>query len=404
MLQKDFDKIEKGDILSLIDDGVPESKTLDYKEMLPDKTQDAKQEFLADVSSFANASGGYLIFGMVEERDENDKKTGRPKEVRPIQGFTPDEVVLFMSQLLRDGIFPRLPIPIEPRAISGWGKDGNGFVIVLHIRKSFISPHMVKLRKSQRFYSRTSSGKYLLDIQEIRAAFLATDSQVERVKRFRQDRISQIASDETPVVLSAPQRFVVHIIPIEPFLNDDRLDIRGLDDKRSRLWPMMPGNTIGRYNIDGFLMFGSNERIVQSPHSYCQLFWHGTIEATLADIVDEGIGVNVIPVGYIANRLEESLPRYLDVLKSLGVVPPVNISAALIECKGLTVKPRPRYCDPQDCHPIDRDILILPNVTLESFDADVMALVRPIFDAMWNAGGLSQSPYYDADGKWVGVR
>jgi hypothetical protein len=46
-------------------DGVREGRQLEYKETLPGNSDDDKKEFLADVSSFANAAGGISSSGSV---------------------------------------------------------------------------------------------------------------------------------------------------------------------------------------------------------------------------------------------------------------------------------------------------------------------------------------------------
>ena len=65
---KSLDKITESDLQELIDNGVAEGKTLDYKEKLSGNSDAEKKEFLYDVSSFANASGGNLIFGITEDK------------------------------------------------------------------------------------------------------------------------------------------------------------------------------------------------------------------------------------------------------------------------------------------------------------------------------------------------
>ncbi|MCH8993059.1 MAG: hypothetical protein IIA44_15075, partial [Acidobacteria bacterium] len=50
--------------------------------------------------------------------------------------------------------------------------------------------------------------------------------------------------------------------------------------------------------------------------------------------------------------------------------------------------------------PIDRDVLMLPDVVFDSMDCDVPQTLQPIFDALWNAAGFVRSPCYDNNGKW----
>ncbi|HET7207231.1 MAG TPA: RNA-binding domain-containing protein [Terriglobales bacterium] len=56
----------------------PERQTLDYKVQLPGGGDDDKREFLGDVTSFANMSGGDLLFGISDERYASGRSTGLP--------------------------------------------------------------------------------------------------------------------------------------------------------------------------------------------------------------------------------------------------------------------------------------------------------------------------------------
>lgn len=67
MINKKLEDIKPEDLQNLIVNGVSESKTIEYKSELPLNTGDAKKEFLADVSSFANTSGGDIIISTAKE-------------------------------------------------------------------------------------------------------------------------------------------------------------------------------------------------------------------------------------------------------------------------------------------------------------------------------------------------
>jgi hypothetical protein len=54
----------------------------------------------------------------------------------------------------------------------------------------------------------------------------------------------------------------------------------------------------------------------------------------------------------------------------------------------------------REAHPIDRANLVMPEIVLETLDIDVSQMMRPLFDALWNASGLSHSTSYDDQGKW----
>jgi predicted HTH transcriptional regulator len=66
MIPRPLNEVDEADLAALINNAVAEGRTIDYKRELPGTSDGAKKEFLADASSFANTSGGDLIFGMEE--------------------------------------------------------------------------------------------------------------------------------------------------------------------------------------------------------------------------------------------------------------------------------------------------------------------------------------------------
>jgi hypothetical protein len=54
-----------------------------------------------------------------------------------------------------------------------------------------------------------------------------------------------------------------------------------------------------------------------------------------------------------------------------------------------------------EVHTIDRDILHLPEVIIESYDISADEVLRPCFDSIWNACGFAKDLYYNDTGKWV---
>ena len=106
----------------MVADKVAESRTLDYKEKLPGQSDGDKKEFLADITSFANASGGDIIFGVAEERDAQNRPTGIPKEITGLGMINVDAEKLRLEAIIREGIEPRLP-GVQIHAINGSRPD-----------------------------------------------------------------------------------------------------------------------------------------------------------------------------------------------------------------------------------------------------------------------------------------
>jgi Putative DNA-binding domain len=214
---KPLEAIDEPDLQALIDNEVREKKDIDYKVSLPNNTYDSKKEFLADISSFANTSGGHLVLGMREE-------AGVPVELCGLQRINVDAEVARLDNLLRDGIKPRLyTAPIHPVSLHT-----QGVAIVIRIPKSWAVPHVVDYQGHWRFYSRNSSGKYPLDIGQVRTAFALTETIGERIRNFRAERLGRIVAGETPVLLEGHARTVLHIVPIGAFDPAVRFHVAGL--------------------------------------------------------------------------------------------------------------------------------------------------------------------------------
>jgi predicted HTH transcriptional regulator len=110
MINKLFDFVEKTDIDALVADEIREGRTIDYKETIPGNADGDKTEFLGDVSSFANASGGYIIYGVREKRDADGKPTGIPEGADGVAGLNPDSEMLrlessILSRAFQKGLF-----------------------------------------------------------------------------------------------------------------------------------------------------------------------------------------------------------------------------------------------------------------------------------------------------------
>jgi predicted HTH transcriptional regulator len=67
MIGLPFDQIDRAALEALVANGVAERRDLEFKRDLPGDTPRDTHEFLADVTSLANAQGGDLIFGIEED-------------------------------------------------------------------------------------------------------------------------------------------------------------------------------------------------------------------------------------------------------------------------------------------------------------------------------------------------
>jgi predicted HTH transcriptional regulator len=132
VLNKPLESIEESDLQALVDNQVSERKTIEYKAALPGNADGDKKEFLADVSSFANASAGDLIYGIREQY-------GVPVELSGLQLSDVDAEILRLESCIQTGIAPRLFRIVETHSIALPSKQRYAFII--RIRKSWMAPH-----------------------------------------------------------------------------------------------------------------------------------------------------------------------------------------------------------------------------------------------------------------------
>ena len=300
-----------------------------------------------------------------------------------------------LENMIRDGIAPRIMgVDIQPVSLSN-----SKTALIVRVPKSWISPHRVSFKGHDKFYSRSTNGKYPLDVAELRVAFNLSETITERIRKFREDRISKIYADETPVPLGNNAKIVLHILPVISFYPGQNYDIRPIAHDPSKLSPIYSSGIDGyRYNLDGFLTYSNNSK--GKPCSYVQLFRNGIIEAVETSLlVPRGEKLEIPSIAYEQTIIQD-LSEYLYSLKTLAVEPPIFVFLALLGVKGYSMSVDPsRY---RNGVPIDRDVILLPEIIIESYEVKAVDVLRPCFYSIWNACGFPRSFNYDDTGKWVG--
>jgi hypothetical protein len=256
---------------------------------------------------------------------------------------------------------------------------------------------VVTFKNLSRFYTRNNAGKHQMDVAELRQAFAISESLGERLQRFQVDRLSRIIAGETPVPISNAPKMAMHIIPFSGFTLGGYIDDRLEMTVRTTLAPMAAGGWNHRHNIDGFVTYAAPGRGYPST-SYCQFFRTGAVEAVWSDLVRVRDGQKLIASVAYEKYAIESVRRYLDGLRELGVQPPLALLVSMLGVRGAELGVSFNLGD--DPTPIDRDTLLLPEVIVEDLNVDVPTVLRPMFDAVWNAAGFVRSFNYDDSGQW----
>ena len=295
-----YEKWTPAHIHFLMDGKPPESRFLDYKESLPSD----EVELLKDVSAFANTQGGAIVYGI---REDNTV----PTEIAPLSVIDEDKTLNQLSNWIRANLDPNLS-----EFYFDLIEVKSGKVVVLRIPQSSNAPHMIA-KGSAKFYSRGAAGNTPMDSFEIRSAFLASESLVEKVNAFREHRAVTIGDNALPFNLIERSIAVLHIIPLSAFQRPHNFSIaelrKALGDSRP------PGSTLGHNRdvcLEGALNVAS-ESAKGDAISYALLFRTGVFEA-------------VYPWGYTlpqtGKRYIKEYPvvrsfAYLSALSLLGITP-----------------------------------------------------------------------------------
>lgn len=373
MIHKPIDALSEQDILDMVDNEMSEGKTLDYKRDLPADNNDGKAEFLADVVSFANTAGGYMLFGVDEDK-------GVAIAVPGIELKDADEYGLRLENMCRDNIEPRMS-PLQIRAID---LTSGRRVLAVRVQQSWQAPH--RNRKDRHFYARNSKGKYPMDVSEIRAAMIHGSTVEDRIRQFRGERVAKVAANKGPRPLINGVKTVLHLVPVEAVSGTKRLNLNASHSKwMDRLRPM--GNVYGyssALNLDGaFYHDGAEE-----SSAYTQLFRDGAIESvfTYPPYNDRSV-----LWGEFEKNVTEGSERYLSLLRSLEFAGPVAMLLAFVQAEESSLQvdnynrfPAKGMSEPE---------ILVPDFLLTD-DADLPQTLRQMFEIVWNAYGRSRPHDY----------
>jgi len=176
LFQKSFNSITGADIQNLIAIKYKERQRMEYKKEIYKHTDKEKREMLRDISSIANAYGGYLIIGV--EADEDGI---------PIKPFNINN-----AEKERDSIEKSCLSSIESHIKGLKCKtikiDSGENIIVIFIPRSLKKPHMVTFLGLNQFWIRQNDKKLPMSVEEIRDACLSVENIWKDVRQFLDER------------------------------------------------------------------------------------------------------------------------------------------------------------------------------------------------------------------------
>ena len=375
-----LEDVTEGTLFALVAASAREDKTLEFKRDAYGGNDDARAEFLADVSALANTAGGDLVIGM-EEAD------GAATSLVGLAGDA-DAEILRLQQMATAGIQPRL-LALDIRAVP---LPSGRHAIVVRVGRSYNPPHRVVFKNRNRFYVRGPAGRYEPDVDGLRALFNAAPAVAERIREFRAKRLGMVLSDATPVRLRAEAgRLILHVIPFSSVDGSSApLDLRGLDSEAGALRFLNASGLDYRMNLDGFVAF--RPLTADGSGFYCQVFRSGAVEVVIPGMVmrsDEG---PIVSADRVANYVRHHVRNVVPLLYRRGAAGPCAVLVLLAEVQGarLTVEDA-TWSGFGDALPIPRAVVtfveaIVPEGATAS-EAD--QALRPVLDQLGQGMGLA---------------
>jgi hypothetical protein len=235
---------------------------------------------------------------------------------------------------------------------------------------------------------------------ELRTAFNLSSTLVDKIRNFKTERITALIADDTPIPFYEGGKIILHLIPLDAFSPNFQINLKSVADISISLKPIHSSGYNNRRNLEGILTYSGGEN---SSHSYVQLFRNDIIEAVEGLFLNmekiTGIKEKFIPSIAYERELLKSLPIFLKVLKDLNVNPPFFIFLTITGIKGFKMPGNIK--DFISGYPIEKDILLLPESLIETYNIEPKEILRPLFDLIWNACGFNGSLNFDENGNWV---
>ena len=373
IFNKSISEITKEDLESLA--MADEGRHLEFKVQLNVKSEDEKIEFLADISSFANSAGGYIIYGIQEKRGK------KPFKIAGID-FDHDSGVRQLESIMQTGLQPRL----STYSMNSIDIGENKKVLVIEIQPSWNCPHRVICRGDNRFYVRNSQSKIQPDVEQLRELFLGSEGIHQRIRDFRDSRISRVMARDTPVSCSNFPLLAIHVTPYSAFRNSDSFSIVELKEHANNFLPcgVKLENADGKINLDGLVLFPKNPSL--SYRADTQVWRNGCVEA-----------VSTLPINdkgtiCISNELKKYIMhsyRFIEGFRALDINSSIVFFVSLLKVKNFSLG---TGVDADLDHSFDRDVIRISDLVIENINEinkdTFKERLLPIFNEIANSAGL----------------
>jgi len=395
LFEKPLDALTEEDLRGLVERGIEEGPHLDFKLKLPGNKEE-KKELARDVAAFANAYGGYLIFGVQEEG-------GDARELVGLEG-NPDQNASGVENTIRDRTEP----PVEVHTVAVPLENGR-HVLVVEVPRSLNAPHMA----DGRFYRRSGRSTAPMHYLDVRRAFAEQGDAIRKLRGQFLRRIEDLERGYGPVEWEEAPALYLYVASI-PAFDAGPVRIFGPEDRdRVGSFTLMttPDGYRPEFSADGLLASRGKE----SCREFALLTPEGELFLGAGPLPTCGLahrsGPPYVLVHDVQSVMIQTLGTNLPDLRALGFEAPYYVALALVRAQGYRLRDEDphRFSSERILH---RPFLLFDQVLLDE-DARVVgprigrhqtwevnqriwreraARLKPILDRLYQAAGASQSP------------
>ncbi len=370
------------EIISIVEARTSERVDLEFKSEAWGGSDQGKKECLKDITALANTRGGVILVGVKE-------KENAAEAIVPLDTSTAEAERGRIENLIHAGVEPRVyGVTVELVSVDG------GVVIGIAVPRSPARPHRVTSGGTNRFWLRNSTGAYEANVSDLKNMFLQSAEITERAQVWHRSRLARAQIAEVaPKIASDRSALVVHLIPADAFGGANLIDPKAAYDMYNRFQPIGAGLGNRRFVFDGFVHLRDGEKC----HGYTLVRRDGIVEAVKIKIANEER--KTVPILAVEGQLVAAVHAYMNALFDIGVVPPVYALATVTGVQGHRLIARSPFDDEGD--EIVLDTLHLPMVSIEQAETETVVgdALRPMLDALWNAGGYAGSYSFES-GSW----
>ena len=383
MLAKPVAEIQAADLSLLVEQGISESLTLEFKAELPEGGEAASVKVLREIAALANTAGGDLLFGVAEADSVASALPGLQKGK---EGVT----IQRLENLCRNGLDPQLTgVQFRPVDISA-----DRYVLVVRVPRSWASPHRVTAGGHAHFYGRNSKESYPLGVHALRSAFGLSERVLQRINSFRLDRVAKLQVGESAVTLVDGAIMALHVAPLSAFAPESPNNLwPSKSDRHDQFGPLGGGGGCVDLNFEGFVTFGSR---TESSVSYSQVSRSGWVESVCALQPlgqDDDPRDLAIASPWFEKTVVEDAQKFMSALLVNGISGPYWLGLSFARARGYRL-----HLDgfsSRQATPLGDEVLVCPGTIAAIGELDPMKLWRTTFDRVYNACGLERSRFFD---------